>query len=162
MWGVKMQVFKSQKVLAVGQTSGSSGWVKILTSITMRGDGLSIAFGNPKKDNGQFDLPRERGKSTARRKRNLVPWMCGCHPIENFWSIFLSRQTILDLNRYGKEIWDTNPTFSFPLSLILRERGHHELSIVLPANFSAATGDFPCRGKTHCAWNATHRIRCHT
>jgi len=21
---------------------------------------------------------------------------------------------------------------------------------------------FPCRGKTHCAWNATHRIRCHT
>ena len=49
MWGVKMQVFKSQKVLAVGQTSGSSGWVKILTSITMRGDGLSIAFGNPKK-----------------------------------------------------------------------------------------------------------------
>ena len=123
-----------------------------------------------KKDNGQFDLPCEGGKSEIGslhgvptwRKRTLVPWMCGCHAIENFWSIFLSRQTILDLNRYGKEIWDTNPTFSFPLSLILRERGHHELSIVLTANFSAATGDFPCRGKTHCAWNATHRIRCHT
>ena len=47
-------------------------------------------------------------------------------------------------------------------SLIVRERGHHELCIVLTAIFSAATGDFPCRGKTHCAWNATHRIRCHT
>ena len=30
-------------------------------------------------------------------------------------------------------------------------------SIALTANFSVATGDFPCRGKTHCALNATHR-----
>ena len=30
-------------------------------------------------------------------------------------------------------------------------------SIVLTANFSVATGDFPCWGKTHCALNATHR-----
>ncbi len=86
--------------------------MKKLALITMRGDGLSIAFGNPKKDNGQFNLPREGGKSEigslhgvpAQRKITLVPLMCGCHPIENFWSIFLSRQTILDLNRYGKEI----------------------------------------------------------
>jgi len=49
MWGVKMQVFKSQKVLAVGQTSGSGGWVKKFASMTMRGDGLSIVFGNPKR-----------------------------------------------------------------------------------------------------------------
>ncbi len=80
MWGVKMQVFKSQKVLAVGQTSGSGGWVKKLASITMRGNGLSIAFGNPEK-NGQFDLPREGGKSEigslhgvpTLEKRTLAP-----------------------------------------------------------------------------------------
>jgi hypothetical protein len=35
MWGLKMQVFDSQKVLAVGQTSGSGGWVKKLALIAM-------------------------------------------------------------------------------------------------------------------------------
>jgi len=60
---------------------------------------------------------------------------CSCHAIENFWSIFLSRQTILDSNRYGKEIWDTNPTFSFPLSLILRECGHHSCPSFSPLIF---------------------------
>ena len=44
-----MQVFKSQQVLAVGQTSGRGGWVKKIASITMRGIELSMAFGNPKK-----------------------------------------------------------------------------------------------------------------
>jgi len=115
-----------------------------------------------KKDNGQFDLPHEGGKSKigslhgvpARREKTLVPWMCGYHAIENFWSIFLSRQTILDLNRYGKDIWDANPTFSFPLSLILRECGHHELSIVLTANFSAATGEESIEWK----WSDLHSI----
>ena len=47
--GLKMQVFNSQKVLAVGQTSGSGGWVKKLALITINGSGLSIVFGNPKK-----------------------------------------------------------------------------------------------------------------
>ena len=88
MWGVKMQVFKSQKVLAVGQTSGSGGWVKKLASVTMRGDGLSIAFGNPKKTMANLTcLAREASLKLglfftsnitlhgvpARRKRTLVP-----------------------------------------------------------------------------------------
>ena len=37
--------------------------MKKLASVTMRGNGLSIAFGNPEKNNGQFDLPCEGGKS---------------------------------------------------------------------------------------------------
>ena len=88
MWGVKMQVFKSQKVLALGQTSGSGGWVKKLASVTMRGDGLSIAFGNPKKTMANLTcLAREASLILdlfftsnitlhgvpARRKRTLVP-----------------------------------------------------------------------------------------
>ena len=44
-----MQVFNSQKVLAVGQTSGSGGWVKKLALIMIKANGLSIVFGNPKK-----------------------------------------------------------------------------------------------------------------
>ena len=83
-----MQVFKSQKVLAVGQTSGSGGWVKKLASVTMRGDGLSIAFGNPKKTiTNSTCLAREASLISdlfftsnitlhgvpARRKRTLVP-----------------------------------------------------------------------------------------
>jgi len=47
--GCENASFQVPKVLAVGQTSGSGGWVKKNVSITMRGDGLSIAFGNPKK-----------------------------------------------------------------------------------------------------------------
>jgi hypothetical protein len=42
--------FQLLKVLAIGQTSGSGGWVKKLTSITMEGNGLPMVVGNPKKN----------------------------------------------------------------------------------------------------------------
>jgi hypothetical protein len=42
--------FQLLKVLAVGQTSGSGGWVTKLALITMRGKGLLINLGNPKKE----------------------------------------------------------------------------------------------------------------
>ena len=79
--GCENASFQVPKVLAVGQTSGSGGWVKKLASVTMRGNGLWIAFGNPEKNNGQFDLPCEGGKSEigslhgvpALEKRTLAP-----------------------------------------------------------------------------------------
>jgi hypothetical protein len=36
--------------------------MKKLALITINGKGLSIAFGNPKKNNEQFDLPVRGGK----------------------------------------------------------------------------------------------------
>ena len=81
MWGLKMQVFDSQKVLAVGQTSGSGGWVKKLALITMKGHGLSIAFGNPKKAMSNSSCLIRGGKSEsgswhgvpAQKKRFVLP-----------------------------------------------------------------------------------------
>ena len=88
MWGLKMQVFDSQKVLAVGQTSGSGGWVKKLALITMKGHGLSIAFGNPKKAMSIRAASFEEASSKLdpvmvfpRRRKDLfcLQEMCGSH-----------------------------------------------------------------------------------
>jgi hypothetical protein len=51
--------FQLLKVLAVGQTSGSGGWVKKLASIAMKGNGLLMVIGNP-KNNEYFALLSER------------------------------------------------------------------------------------------------------
>ncbi len=51
--------FRLLKVLAVGQTSRSGGWVKKLALIAMEGNGLSMVVGNPKK-NEDFALLSER------------------------------------------------------------------------------------------------------
>ena len=56
MWGLKMRVFDSQKVLAVGQTSGSGGWVKKLALLTMEGDGLPMNSA-VQKNNEPIELP---------------------------------------------------------------------------------------------------------
>ena len=157
-----MQVFDSQKVLAVGQTSGSGGWVKKLALITMKGHGLSIAFGNPKKAMSIRAASFEEASSNLdpamvfpRRRKDLFCLQEMCGSLE--WEFLV----IFSTDRCCGNFKIPSSHFHFT-SLIVRERGHHELCIVLTAIFSAATGDFPCRGKTHCAWNATHRIRCHT
>ena len=117
----------------------------------------------PKKSNEQFELPHSRRQvriwelpwcSRAEEKICSASRKCVAHANKNFWSVSLTDRPC-GILRYPSHIF-------FSLSLIVKERGHHELSIVLTANFLAATGDFPCRGKTHCALNATHRIRCHT
>ena len=51
-----MRVFDSQKVLAVGQTSGSGGWVKKLALLTMEGNGLPMNLAVQKK-NEPIELP---------------------------------------------------------------------------------------------------------
>ena len=55
------------------------------------------------------------------------------HANKNFWSVSLTDRPC-GILRYPSHIF-------FSLSLIVKERGHHELSIVLTANFSAATGE---------------------
>ncbi len=142
---------------------------KQLALITIKGNGLWITFGDPEKSNEQVYLPHLRGRvwiwilawCSLAKDRNFSLWMCGSHEIENFWSILVSDrlnsliEDMCSLLRYPTHIF-------FSLSLILRGCRHHELSIVLADNFSVATGDFPCRRKTLCTWNATHRIGCHT
>ena len=56
--------FHLLKVLAVGQTSGSGGWVKKLASITMEGNGLLMVVGNPKR-NEDFAAFRAEAKSNS-------------------------------------------------------------------------------------------------
>ena len=84
---------------------------------------------------------------STQRQQNSENSIClgGCvvYTNKNFWSVSLTDRPC-GILRYPSHIF-------FSLSLIVKERGHHELSIVLTANFLAATGDFPCRGKTHCA-----------
>ena len=55
------------------------------------------------------------------------------HANKNFWSVSLTDRPC-GILRYPSHIF-------FSLSLIVKERGHHELSIVLTANFLAATGE---------------------
>ena len=49
IWGLEMQVLRLPKVLAVGQTSGSGGWVQKLVFVLTKAMGLSSVGGNPKK-----------------------------------------------------------------------------------------------------------------
>ena len=92
MWGLKMQVFDSQKVLAVGQTSGSGGWVKKISLDYVEGEWLSIAFGNQKKQWQIRALSSEGANSNSKAqlvfpragKEPLGLWMCGCPACENF------------------------------------------------------------------------------
>ena len=138
-----MQVFNSQKVLAVGQTSGSGGWVKKLALITINGNGLSIAFGNPKKamsnsislfeganSNWIFKMvfPRRRKELflamnvwLSRDQEFLVSF---CIP-DRLNSLIEERCLLL---RYPTHIF-------FSLSLILREHVHHELPVFSPLIF---------------------------
>ncbi len=83
MWGLKMQVFNSQKVLAVGQTSGSGGWVKKSVLITIKGNGLSIVFGNQKKEWANRPAPFEGASSNLdlsmvypRKRKELLAYEC--------------------------------------------------------------------------------------
>lgn len=161
-------------------------YMKKLALITMKGHGLSIAFGNPKKAMSIRAASFEEASSNLdpamvfpRRRKDLfcLQEMCGSRKWEFLVNFLTDRpRGILPffyrgIIKYMLLLRSTDrpcgilriPSSHFHFtSLIVRERGHHELCIVLTAIFSAATGDFPCRGKTHCAWNATHRIRCHT
>ena len=60
MWGLKMQVLRLPKVLAVGQTSGSGGWMKKLALILTKAMGLSSVGGIKKNNEGIPLLPLER------------------------------------------------------------------------------------------------------
>ena len=71
-----------------------------------------------------------------RRKRVLQSRKYVAHTNEDFWSIWKA-----------DKIQDSHLKFYFLLSLIFRERGHHELGIVLTAIFFAATGNM--RHKRH-------------
>ena len=64
--GLKMQVFRLPKVLAVGQTSRSGGWVEKVALILTKAMGLSSVGSNPKNNKEIPLLPLERfrgGKS---------------------------------------------------------------------------------------------------
>ena len=77
MWGLKMQVFDSQKVLAVGQTSGSGGWVKKNCVIDGNAIGLrwlSIVVERAKKNN-ERRAGAEGGNSNSEFSR--AKKMCG-------------------------------------------------------------------------------------
>ena len=148
-----MQVFNSQKVLAVGQTSGSGGWVKKLALITINGNGLSIAFGNPKKAMNNSISLFEGANSNwifkmvfpRRRKETLLSHEC----VALTRSEFLVSFCISDrLNSYIEErcLLLRYPThIFFSLSLILRERGHHELPVFSPLIFLRLLATLPVR-----------------
>ncbi len=146
-----MKFFNSQKVLAVGQTSGSGGWVKKLALITMKGNGLLIAFGNPKKAMSNSTSPFEGVSSNLDHSmvfpRNKDVWLsCNWEFLVNFCvpdrPIFLIGDKCL-LLRYPTHIF-------FSLSLILRERGHHELPSFSPIIFLRLLAFFPV-GEKHIA-----------
>ncbi len=114
----------------------------------MQGNGLLMDVGNPKKNE---DLPclQSRGKSKfgslamafplriSRRRILLSRKMCGLYQWE-FWVFFyFSRQTKSNLGKIASYTSHNflHLTISLPLSLILRERGRHELPSFSPLIF---------------------------
>jgi hypothetical protein len=89
--------FRLLKVLAIGKTSGSGGWVKKLALITMKGTGLLIDLGNPKKQWGnQLALAMRQiriwvfAMASHSEERVLLSRRCVAHTDENFWSVLAS------------------------------------------------------------------------
>ena len=115
MWGLKMQVLRLPKVPAVGQTSGSSEWVKKLAFVLTKAMGLSSVGSNPKNNKEIALLPLEMfrgGKCGShflvmvfpRKDRILrilsVRKKCVVHTNENFWLILLQDRPIT-LDKYS-------------------------------------------------------------
>ncbi len=122
--GLKMQVFRLPKVLAVGQTSGSGGWVKKISLDIDKGNGIVVGRRQSKKtmrrslcfllrgfEEGRMDLilvivfPRERQNS----ENSLCLGKCVAHTNKSCWSVSLTRQT-----NYSRLVWlqVTHLTFS--------------------------------------------------
>ena len=124
--------------------------MKKLALITINGNGLSIAFGNPKKAMSN-SISLFEGASLnwiykmvfPRRRKNSF-----CHEcVALTQSEFLVSFCISDrLNSYIEErcLLLRYPThIFFSLSLILRERGHHELPVFSPLIFLRLLAIFP-------------------
>ncbi len=82
------------KVLAVGQTSGSDGWVKKIALIIMKGKGLLIDLGNLKKQWGNQLVSVRRqiwiwilAMASHAEERVLLSRKCVAHTDKNFWSV---------------------------------------------------------------------------
>jgi hypothetical protein len=116
--------------------------MKKLALITINGNGLSIAFGNPKKAMSNSISLFEGASSNWIYKmvfpRRRKPFFCHeCVALTQ--SEFLVNFRIPEkLNSYIEErcLLLRYPThIFFSLSLILRERGHHELPVFSPLIF---------------------------
>ena len=102
MWGLKMRVFDSQKVLAVGQTSGSGGWVK---KISLANDGrrwIADEFGSPKEERANRAPSFEEaslvwifGHGVPAQKKSSGVRKCATHVWPENSGNFSDRQTIL-------------------------------------------------------------------
>ncbi len=113
-----------------------------LALITIKRNGLSIAFGNPKKQWAIRPPPFKRASSNLdlsmvflRQRKEFLAYECVA-----LMQLRISVQFLVS-DRLNSLIEDRCLLLRYPthifflLSLILRERRHHELSIVLTAKF---------------------------
>ncbi len=106
--GLKMQVFRLPKVLAVGQTSGSGGWVKKISLCIDKGNWIVIGRRQSKKTMRRTLYFLSRGferqrmdriwswRSAQRQqnsKNSLCLRECVVYTNKNFWSVSLPRHT---------------------------------------------------------------------
>ncbi len=124
----------------------------------MQGNGLSMDVGNPKKNEDLLCL-QSGGKSKfgslamafplriSQTRILLSRKMCGSYQWEILVFFYFSRQTKSNLGKITSYTSHNllHLTISLPLSLILRERGRHELPLFSPLFFC---GYWQMRGVT--------------